>query len=147
MSRSSQLCTLVGNIGRPLELRFTNGGRAVASGGLAVSESYKDRDGKWQEKTSWINIVLWGELAENAAQSLDAPGTRVIVTGKFETRKYEKDGTERSVTDFKVDEIGPSLQWATAQITKVSREKVDRRQADGGGVDEDSYYPGGEEPF
>ncbi len=112
--------TLVGNLTRDPELRFTTGGRAVASFGLAVSRRYQV-NGEWQEQTSFFNVVAWGQLGENAAQSL-GKGSRVIVNGRLEQRQYEnKDGEQRNVVEIVADEVGPSLRWATAQVERTAR--------------------------
>ena len=79
--------TLVGNITRDPELRFTQGGKGIASFGLAVNRRYQ-QNGEWQEKVSFFNVTAWDQLGENAAASL-AKGTRVIVTGRLEQREYE----------------------------------------------------------
>jgi single-strand DNA-binding protein len=113
--------TLVGNLTREPELRFTTGGRGVASFGLAVSRRYQV-NGEWQEQTSFFNVVAWGTLGENAAASL-GKGTRVVVTGRLEQRSYEtKDGEKRSVVEVNADEIAPSLRWARAEIERISRD-------------------------
>ena len=78
--------TLVGNITRDPELRFTQGGQAVASFGLAVNRRYQ-QNGEWQEKVSFINHPAWGQLGENPASSL-AKGSRVIVNGRLEQRDH-----------------------------------------------------------
>ena len=120
--------TLVGNLTRDPELRFTQGGRAVATIGIAVSRRYQVNN-EWQEQTSFFNIICWGSLGENAAATL-AKGTRILVTGRLEQRSYEtQDGDKRSVVEVVADEIGPSLRWATAQV-----DRNDRRSADGAPV-------------
>ena len=97
--------TLVGNITRDPELRFTQGGQAVASFGLAVNRRYQ-QNGEWQEKTSFINITAWGQLGENSASSL-TKGARVIVNGRLEQREYEtREGDKRNVVEVVADEIG-----------------------------------------
>ena len=94
--------TLVGNLTREPELRFTQGGRAVATIGLAVSRRYQVNN-EWQEQTSFFNVVAWGQLGENAAASL-TKGTRVIVTGRLEQRSYEtQNGEKRSVVEISAD--------------------------------------------
>ena len=88
--------TLVGNITRDPELRYTSGGRGVASFGLAVNRRYQV-NGEWQEQTSFFNVVAWGTLGENAAASLNK-GTRVVVFGRLEQRSWEtQDGEKRTV--------------------------------------------------
>ena len=98
--------TLVGNATKDPELRFTTGGRGVASFGLAVSRRYQVNN-EWQEQTSFFNVTAWGTLGENVAASI-TKGTRVIVTGRLEQREYDaKDGTKRTVVEVVADEIGP----------------------------------------
>ena len=88
---SENMVTVVGGLGRDPELRYTQGGRAVASFGLAVSRRYQV-NGEWQEDTSWINVTVWGDLAENCAASL-TKGARVMVAGRFQQREFEtKEG-------------------------------------------------------
>ena len=129
--------TLVGNLTREPELRYTNGGQAVTSFGLAVNRRYQ-QNGEWQEKTSYFNIVAWAQLGENAAQSLNK-GARVIVTGRLEQRQYEtREGEQRNTVEIVADEIGPSLRWATAQVEKTSRSS-----SEGGGFQGGSGGPGG----
>jgi single-strand DNA-binding protein len=124
---SDNTVTLVGNITRDPELRFTQSGQAVASFGLAVNRRYQ-QNGEWQEQTSFFNVVCWGELGENAAATL-TKGSRAIVTGRLEQRNWEtQEGEKRSVVEVIADEIGPSLRWAEAQVTRN-----ERRQGDGGG--------------
>ena len=121
--------TLVGNITRDPELRFTPSGQATASFGLAVNRRWQNRQTQeWEEATSFFDVVCWREQAENASESL-ARGSRVIVTGRLEQRSWETpDGDKRSKVEVIADEIGPSLRWATATITKN-----ERRGPDGGG--------------
>jgi single-strand DNA-binding protein len=113
---------LVGNITRDPELRFTPTGQATASFGLAVNRRWQNRQTQeWEEATSFFDIVCWREMAENAAESL-GKGARVLVTGRLEQRSWETaDGDKRSKVEVVADEIGPSLRWATAQVTKNER--------------------------
>src|SRR3954453_23424029 len=113
--------TVVGNLTRDPELRFTAGGKGVASFGLAVNRRYQV-NGEWQEKVSFFNVTAWGTLGENAAASLNK-GTRIIVTGRLEQRSYEtKEGEKRSVVEIIADEIGPSLRWARAEVERIARD-------------------------
>ena len=122
--------TLIGNVTRDPELRFTPTGQATASFGLAVNRRWQDRQsGEWQEAVSFFDVVCWREMAENASESL-SKGSRIIVTGRLEQRTWETEGGDkRSKIEVIADEIGPSLRWATATITKN-----DRRSPDGGGA-------------
>jgi single-strand DNA-binding protein len=114
--------TLVGNITRDPELRYTSGGAANVSFGLAVNRRWQNRQTQeWEERVSFFNIVCWREMAENVAESL-AKGSRVVVTGRLEQRSWEtENGDKRSVVEVNADEIGPSLRWATAQVTRNDR--------------------------
>ena len=121
--------TLIGNITRDPELRFTPSGQATASFGLAVNRRWQNRQTQdWEEATSFFDVVCWRDLADNVSESL-GKGSRVIVTGRLEQRSWEdQDGNKRSKVEVVADEIGPSLRWATAEV-----KKADRRTPDGGG--------------
>jgi len=113
---------LVGNVTRDPELRWTSTGQAQATFGLAVNRRWQNRQTQeWEEATAFFDVVCWREMAENAAESL-VRGSRVIVTGRLEQRSWETpDGERRSKIEVVADEIGPSLRWATAQVTKNDR--------------------------
>ncbi len=112
--------TVVGNLTREPELRFTQGGKGVASFGLAVSRRFQV-NGEWQEKTSFFNVSAWDNLGENVAATL-TKGMRVIVTGRLEIREYEaREGGKRTSVDITADEIGPSLRWARATVERTER--------------------------
>ena len=145
--------TLVGNITRDPELRFTSTGQATATFGLAVNRVWNDRQtNERREATSFFDIVCWREMAENVSESLQK-GARVVVTGRLEQRSWETpEGDRRSKIEVVADEVGPSLRWATAEIRKNDR----RGPADGGGPprqapapspDPGPTYEYGEEPF
>ncbi|MGA7098166.1 MAG: single-stranded DNA-binding protein, partial [Acidimicrobiia bacterium] len=113
--------TLIGNLVDDPELRFTPSGVAMAKIRLAVNRRWRGSDGEWQEDTSFFTGTVWREQAESAAESLQK-GARVIVTGSLEQRSWETDqGEKRSVVEVAIDEIGPSLRWATAQVNKTTR--------------------------
>jgi single-strand DNA-binding protein len=152
--------TVVGNLTRDPELRFTAGGKGIASFGLAVNRRYQV-NGEWQEKVSFFNVTAWDQLGENAAASLNK-GTRIIVTGRLEQREYETNaGEKRNVVEIVADELGPSLRWARAEVERTQRTGPDgapvaaRSQGGstsaatgntGGGRPADPVY-GDEEPF
>jgi len=118
---SDSTVTLVGNLTRDPELRFTTGGRAAANFGLAVNRRYQV-NGEWQEQVSFFNCVAWGDMAENLSASC-VKGSRVVVTGRLEQRSYEtKEGEKRSAVEIVVDDIGPSLRWARATVERVVRD-------------------------
>ena len=136
--------TLVGNLTRDPELRFTTGGRGVASFGIAVSRRYQV-NGEWQEQTSYFNITAWGQLGENAAATL-TKGMRVIVNGRLEQREYtNREGEKRTAIEVNADEIGPSLRWATAQVERIPRGEGGGRPASNAPAGD--YFPSDEEPF
>lgn len=91
--------TLIGNLGRDIELTTTQSGTPVAEARVATSESYTDRDGKKQKKTEWHSVVLWGKLAETATR-YSKKGSRVYVEGKIQTRDWEdREGNKRYKTE------------------------------------------------
>lgn len=126
--------TLVGNVTRDPELRFTPSGQATASFGLAVNRRWQNRQsGEWEEAVSFFDVVCWREMAENASESIGR-GSRVIVTGRLEQRSWEtQDGEKRSKIEVVADEIGPSLRWATATVTKNERRGPGEGGAGAGG--------------
>lgn len=135
--------TLTGNATRDPELRYTTGGRGVASFGLAVNRRWQ-QNGEWQEAVSFFNVVAWGDLGENAAASI-TKGTRVVVTGRLEQRSYEtREGEKRSVTEVIADDLGPSLRWAQAQVERTERSTAPK--GGGGGGSYDPVYDD-EDPF
>ena len=121
--------TLIGNLVEEPDLRFTPAGVAMAKLRFAVNRRYQ-KNGEWQEETSFFGGTLWREAAENAAESLQK-GMRVIVVGSLEQRNWETpEGEKRSVVEVRIDEVGPSLRWATASVTRSPRS--DSFASDGG---------------
>jgi single-strand DNA-binding protein len=114
--------TLVGNVTRDPELRFTPSGQAIATFGLAVNRRWQNRQtNEWEEAVSFFDIVSWAQMAENVCESVQK-GTRVLVTGRLEQRSWETDnGDKRSKVEVIADEIAPSLRWATASVVKNER--------------------------
>ncbi len=109
--------TIVGNLTRDPELRFTPSGAAVTTFGVA----WNQRSGDGEEKTSFFDVTCWRQLAENAAESL-TKGMRVMVYGRLDQRSWEtQDGEKRSKVEIVADEVAPSLRWATAQVTRNDR--------------------------
>ncbi len=126
--------TVVGNCTRDPELRFTPSGQAVTTFGLAVNRVWTDRQSnERKEQVSFFDITCWGSLGENVAESIQKGG-RVIVSGRLEQRSWEtQDGDKRSKVEIVADEVGPSLRWASADITKNERRGGDFAGASGGG--------------
>src|ERR1700722_8063774 len=117
---------IVGNLTRDPELRFTPSGQATASFGVAVNRRWQNRQSQeWEEATSFFDIVCWGQLAENSAQSLTR-GSRVVISGRLDQRSWENnEGEKRSKIEITADEVAPSLRWATVQITRNERRGPD----------------------
>ncbi len=98
--------TLIGNLGRDMELRYTQGGTAVGNFSMATTESWKDKDtGDKKERTEWHKVVAWGRTAE-ALKDYLLKGKSVCVLGKLQTRKWtDKDGHDRYTTEVRADRI------------------------------------------
>jgi len=128
----SSTVTIVGNLTRDPELRYTPNGAAVATFGVAVNRRWQNRDSQqWEEATSFFNVTCWRDLAQNVSETLEK-GSRVLVSGRLEQRSWEtQDGEKRSVVEVVADEVGPSLRWATASINR--NERRDGGSAGGGG--------------
>jgi single-strand DNA-binding protein len=126
--------TLVGNVTRDPELRFTPSGQAVATFGLAVNRRWQNRQSsEWEEQTSFFDVKCWAQMAENVGESLHR-GARVIVSGRLEQRSWETEqGDKRSKVEVVADEIAPSLRWATVEITKNERREPGQGGSSGGG--------------
>lgn len=115
--------TIVGNLTQDPEMRFTPNGVAMVSLSIAVNRRRFNRDtNSWEDgDASFFNATCWRDLAENVSESL-RKGTRVVITGSLKQRSWEtQEGERRSVVDIQVDEIGPSLKWATATVTRIPR--------------------------
>ncbi|KJX74481.1 single-stranded DNA-binding protein [Mycobacterium lepromatosis] len=115
--------TVIGNLTADPELRFTSSGAAVVNFTVASTPRIYDRQsGEWKDgEALFLRCNIWREAAENVAESLTR-GARVIVTGRLKQRSFEtREGEKRTVVEVEVDEIGPSLRYATAKVNKVSR--------------------------
>jgi single-strand DNA-binding protein len=126
--------SIVGNLTRDPELRFTPSGQATATFGVAVNRRWQNRqNNEWEEATSFFDVVCWAQLAENAAQSL-TKGTRVVVSGRLDQRSWETPEHERrSKIEITADEVAPSLRFATASVTRNERRSPDSAPAYSGG--------------
>lgn len=129
MSAGNNL-TLIGNVTRDPELRFTPSGQGVASFGIAVNRKWQNRQtNEWEEQTSFFDVVAWGSLGENVAEACQK-GERVIVVGRLDQRSWETEGGDkRSKVEIVADEVGPSLRWATATVSKNERRETAGGQA------------------
>ncbi|MGE9808381.1 single-stranded DNA-binding protein [Janibacter sp. G1551] len=116
--------TIIGNITGDPELRFTPSGAAVANFTVASTPRQFDRNSnEWKDgETLFMRCSVWRDAAENVAESLQR-GTRVIVSGRLVSRSWEdkESGQKRSVMEMQVDEVGPSLRYATAKVNKTQR--------------------------
>jgi len=116
------LITVIGNLTGDPELRFTPSGSAVANFSIASTPRSFDRtSNEWKDgETLFLRASVWREAAENVAESL-TKGMRVIAQGRLKSRSYDKDGEKKTVIEFEVDEIGPSLQYASAKVTRKQK--------------------------
>lgn len=133
--------TVVGNLTDDPELRFTPSGAPVANFRVASTPRTFDRQaGEWRDGDPlFMSCSVWRQMAENVAESLQR-GMRVVVTGRLKQRSYEtRDGQQRTVVEIDVDEIGPSLRYATAKVTRTQRS--------GGGFGGGTAPAGGADPW
>jgi single-strand DNA-binding protein len=117
------IITVVGNLTDDPELRFTPSGAAVANFTVASTPRFFDKQtNEWRDaEAMFLRCSIWRQSAENVAESLHK-GTRVVVQGRLKQRSFEtREGEKRTVIELDVDEIGPSLRYATAKVTKTSR--------------------------
>ncbi len=114
--------TVVGNLTGDPELRFIQSGAAVVNFTVASTPRQFDRQSnEWKDgETLFMRCSLWREAAENVAESL-TKGMRVIVTGRLVSRSWEANGEKRTVNEIQVDEVGPSLRYASAKVTRNQR--------------------------
>jgi single-strand DNA-binding protein len=116
--------TLVGNLTADPELRYTPSGLEVANLRIAVTPRIRQEDGSWaQGETSFHTVTVWRDQATNTAETL-TKGARVIVVGRPNQRSWtDADGTSHEVTEIDAEEVGPSLRWATAKVTRTNGRK------------------------
>ena len=137
--------TVVGNLTADPELRFTASGAAVANFTVASTPRTFDRaTNEWKDgEALFLRCNVWRQAAENVAESLTR-GSRVIVSGRLKQRSFDtKEGEKRTVIELEVDEIGPSLRYATAKVTKASRGEGGGGFGGGGGGGGGFGSPGG----
>jgi single-strand DNA-binding protein len=123
MAAGDTTITVIGNLTDDPELRFTPSGQAVAKFRVASTPRFMDRQtNEWKDgEPLFLACTVWRQAAENVAESLTR-GARVIVSGRLKQRTYEtREGEKRTVIELEVDEIGPSLRYATAKVQKMSR--------------------------
>ncbi|WP_238009579.1 single-stranded DNA-binding protein [Dactylosporangium sp. AC04546] len=123
MAAGDTTITVIGNLTDDPELRFTPSGAAVAKFRVASTPRFMDRQSnEWKDgEPLFLSCTVWRQAAENVAESLQR-GARVIVSGRLKSRTYEtREGEKRTVIELEVDEIGPSLRYATAKVQKMAR--------------------------
>ena len=134
MAQGDTPITIVGNLVADPELRFTPSGAAVANFRVATTPRVFNRDtNQWEDGDAvFLTCNCWRDMAENVAESM-AKGMRVIVTGKLKQRRYQtKEGENRTVYEIEVDEVGPSLRYASASVTRADRQGSGQQQGGGG---------------
>ena len=134
--------TVVGNLVEDPELRFTPSGAAVANFRIAsTARTFDKQTNEWKDGDAlFLSCSVWRQAAENVAESL-LKGMRVVVQGRLKQRSYEtREGEKRTVVELEVDEVGPSLKYATAKVARVQR-------SGGGGGYSGGNTGGGADPW
>jgi single-strand DNA-binding protein len=145
MAAGDVTITVIGNLTDDPELRFTPSGAAVAKFRVASTPRFLDRTtNEWKDgEPLFLACNIWRQAAENVAESLQR-GARVIVTGRLRQRSYEtREGEKRTVMELEVDEIGPSLRYATAKVQKMQRSSGGGGYGAGGGGNSGGASGGG----
>ena len=135
------IITVVGNLVDDPELRFTPSGAAIANFRIASTpRTFDKQSNEWKDGDAlFLSCSVWRQAAENVAESL-VKGMRVVVQGRLKSRQYEtREGEKRTVFEIEVDEVGPSLKYATAKVTRTTR------QGGGGGYSGGAGQGGGQE--
>jgi len=138
------IITVVGNLTGDPELRFTPSGAAVANFTIASTpRNFDKQTNEWKDgDTLFLNCSIWRQAAENVAESLQK-GMRVVAQGRLKQRSYEtREGEKRTVVELEVEEVGPSLKYATAKVARVQRSGGGGGYSGGGGGN-----AGGDDPW
>lgn len=114
-------CQFIGNLGKDPEIRQTTNGNKVASFSVAVTEKWKSKAGEMQERTEWVNVVVWSEGLVGVVEKYLSKGSKVFISGKMQTRKWEKDGVDRYATEI-------VLQGFDAKMVMLSAKNDDAPQ-------------------
>ena len=122
--------TVAGNLTRDPEIRYTREGQATTSLSVAVNRRWQDKETKeWEESVSFLDVICWKDMAENAALSL-TKGMRVIVTGRIEQHSWDSDeGDHRPKVEIVADDIGASLRFATTDVHRAPRHAAEDDQS------------------
>lgn len=148
MAQGDTPITVVGNIVADPELRFTPSGAAVANFRIASTpRRFNSQTNQWEDGEGlFLTCNVWRQAAENVAESLQK-GMRVIVNGRLRQRSYEtREGEKRTVYEVEVDEVGPSLKYATAKVTRTNRDGGGGGGFQGGGQQGGGGFQGGGQP-
>ena len=123
--------TIQGNLTKNPELKFTDGGTAVARFSVADNvRTLNKQTNEWEDgKTTYFNCIAFKQIAENAMESLEK-GASVIIVGRIEQSEYEKDGEKKTYTQVIVENIAPSLKNATAKVTRLTRSTAQNKTVD-----------------
>ena len=149
MAAGDVTITVIGNLTDDPELRFTPSGAAVAKFRVASTPRFLDRQtNEWKDgEPLFLTCNIWRQAAENVAESLQR-GARVIVSGRLRQRSYEtREGEKRTVMELEVDEIGPSLKYATAKVQKMQRSSGGGGFGSGGGGNASGGGGGFDDPW
>ena len=122
----------IGNLGKDPEMRFMPDGKAVCNFSIAISEKYKDKSGESKEVTEWINVALFGKLAEIAGEYLKK-GSKVYVEGKMKTEKYSKDGIDRHTTKI----IGEKMEMLNSKSENAETPRAQTKPVETFEMDDD----------
>ncbi|MBJ7528511.1 MAG: single-stranded DNA-binding protein [Nocardioides sp.] len=144
------IITVVGNLTDDPELRFTPSGAAVANFTVASTpRTFNRQTNEWEDgEAMFLRCSIWRQAAENVAESLQR-GMRVVVQGRLKARSYEtREGEKRTVFELEVEEVGPSLMFATAKVTRASRQGGGGGYSGGGqGGSQGGYSQSGDDPW
>ena len=142
---NGNVITVVGNVTRDPELKFTQNGTAMLRFGVADNHRWKNREGEYQDKVSFIDCVVWGQFAENLAATIDK-GMRLVVTGRIDMQSWiTAEDQKRTKLEIEVEAVGPDLRFATAEVTRN-----EKGQSSGGSSRKkapEPEYAEDEEPF
>ena len=122
----------IGNLGKDPEIRFMPDGKAVCNFSIAISEKYKDKSGESKEVTEWVNVALFGKLAEIAGEYLKK-GSKVYVEGKMKTEKYSKDGIDRHTTKI----IGEKMEMLNSKSENADTPRAQTKPVETFEMDDD----------
>jgi single-strand DNA-binding protein len=139
MAGSLNKVSLIGNVGKDPEIRAMNNGNRVASFSMAMTESWKDKSsGDKKERTEWANVVVFNDGLVGVIDNYVSKGSKLYVEGQLQTRKYEKDGTERYITEVVLQNFGGQLILLSGKDD--SRGGDDRSGSQGGGGSSGGSY-------